>query len=95
MTSIVKEAKHQNINRGVSSAHFRVFFRKSPEVITPSDAWYGNFTSTFGCSDKVQWLSAAEAFSTGMLVSCFCGYFLSDTKCDLKPSKIQRYLGML
>ena len=30
-----------------------------------------------------------------MLVSYFCGYFLSDTMCDLKPSRIQRYLGIL
>ena len=29
-----------------------------------------------------------------MLVSYFCGYFLSDTKCALKPSRIQRYLGV-
>ena len=54
------------------------------------DAWYGNYTSTFGCSDKVQWLSAAELLHTGMLVSYFCGYFR-----DLKPSRIQRYLGIL
>ena len=26
---------------------------------------------------------------------CFCGYFLSDTKSDLKPSRLQRYLDIL
>ena len=30
-----------------------------------------------------------------MLVSFFCDYFLSDTKCDLKPLRIQRYLSIL
>ena len=60
-----------------------------------SRVWYANFCSTFGRYDKVQWLSAAEALHIGMLVSYFCGNFLSDTKCDLNPSRIQRYLGVL
>ena len=30
-----------------------------------------------------------------MPVSYFCGCFLSDTKCDLKPSRMQRYLSFL
>ena len=30
-----------------------------------------------------------------MLVSRFCGQFLSPKKCDLRPTQIQRYLGML
>ena len=68
--------------------------RGIPVLAYIDDAWYGNFASTFRCSDKVQWLSAAEALHTGVLVSYFCGY-LWDTKCDLKPSRIQRYLGIL
>ena len=68
--------------------------RGIPVLAYVDHAWYGNF-STFGRSDKVQWLSAAEALHVGMLVSYFCDYFLSDTKCDLKPSRIQRYLGIL
>ena len=30
-----------------------------------------------------------------MLVSWMCGYFLSPKKCNLRPTKVQRYLGML
>jgi len=30
---------------------------------------YGNLSSTFGCSDKAQWLSTAEPLHVGMLVS--------------------------
>ncbi|CAN0440841.1 unnamed protein product, partial [Pylaiella littoralis] len=40
-------------------------------------------------------MAAAEALRLGMLISFFCRHFLSDTKCDLKPSRIQRYLGIL
>ena len=69
--------------------------RGIPVLAYIDDACYGNFTSTFGCSDKVQWLSAAEVLHTDTLVSYFCGYFLSDTKCDLKPSRIQWYPGIL
>ena len=54
-----------------------------------------NISTAFGRSDETQRLSAAEAILVGMLISCFCGYFLSDTKRDLKPSRIQRYLGIL
>ena len=57
-------------------------------------AWYANVSSTFGHSDETQWLSAAEAIHVGMLVSYLCGYFPSDTKFDLTPSRIQRYLGI-
>ena len=33
----------------------------------------------------------------GFIVFCsrFCGYFLSDTKCDPNPSRLQRYLDIL
>lgn len=31
----------------------------------------------------------------GMLVLYFCSFLLSDTKGDLKPSRIRRYLGIL
>lgn len=43
----------------------------------------------------MQWVFAVEAIHVGMLVLYFCGYLLSDTKCDLKASKMQRYLGIL
>lgn len=66
-----------------------------PVLAHIDDAWHGNYCSTFGCSDKVQRLSAVEALHVGMLVSFLCGYFLSNTKCDFKPSYVQRYLGIL
>lgn len=33
-----------------------------PVLAYIDDAWYANFVATFGESDRVQWLSAAEAF---------------------------------
>lgn len=69
--------------------------RGIPVLAKIDDAWYSKFSSTFGGSDETQWLAAAEAIHLGMLVSYFCGYFLSDTKCDLKPSRIQKYLGII
>ena len=51
--------------------------------------------STFGRSDKVQWLSAVKTLHVGMLILYFCRYFLSDAKCGLTPSRIQRYRGVL
>ena len=72
------------------------------------DAWYEKLSSTFRCPAKVPWLSAAKPFTWGCLsrigsifcsILCyfvlFCGYFLSDTKLDLKPSRLQRHLGIL
>ena len=43
--------------------------RGIPVLVYIDDAWYGNFVSTFGRTDKEQWLSAAEALHVGMLVS--------------------------
>ena len=59
------------------------------------DAWYANFAATFGASRRVQWLAAAEALHLGVIVSFLCGYFLSDTKCELNPSQVQKYLGII
>ena len=53
-----------------------------------------NISSTFGLSDKMQWLSVAKALHVGVWASYFCGYFRLDTNGDLKPSRIQRYLGI-
>ena len=59
------------------------------------DAWYANFAATFGASRKMQWLAAAEVLHLGVIVSFLCGYFLSDTKCELNPSQVQKYLGII
>ena len=69
--------------------------RGIPVLAYIDDAWYANFAATFGKSRRVQWLSAAEALHTGILVSYKCGYFLSIKKCDLYPSQQQRYLGII
>ena len=58
------------------------------------DSFLTNYVSTHGGPPRVQWLAAAEATSVAMLVSYFCGYLLSITKCDLKPSTLQKYLGI-
>ena len=68
--------------------------RGIPVLAYIDDAWYANFVATFGQSSREQWLSACEALHLGILVSFKCGYFLSDTKCDLNPSQVQRYLGI-
>lgn len=69
--------------------------RGVPVLAYIDDAWYANPTSTFGCSGEVQRFAAAEVIHLGMIVSFLCGYILSDTKCDLKPSRVQKYLGIL
>lgn len=48
-----------------------------------------------GASAREQWLAAGEATHVAMLVSLFCGQFLSDKKCDLRPKHLQRFLGMM
>ena len=45
--------------------------RGIPDLAYIDVAWYGNLSFTFGCSEKVQWLSAAEPLHVGMLVSYF------------------------
>ena len=47
-----------------------------PVLVYTDDAWYGNYSPR---SNKIQWLSAAEALHVGSLGLYFCGYFLSDT----------------
>lgn len=66
-----------------------------PTLADLDDSWLGNFPSTHGQPEREQWLAAAEAIHVAMLVSFSCGYFLSVKKCDLRPTRIQRYLGML
>ena len=55
------------------------------------DSWLANFRSTYEQTDRQQWLTAAQAIHTAMLVSFMCGYFLSANKCDLCPTSVQRY----
>ena len=69
--------------------------RGVPTLAYIDDAWYANFVETFGASTRVQWLAAAEALFLGMIVSFRCGYFLSDTKCEINPSQVQKYLGII
>lgn len=66
-----------------------------PVLAYIDDAWYANPVATFGAPDHIQWRAAANALHLGILVSFLCGYFLSDTKCDLNPSQQQRYLGII
>ena len=66
-----------------------------PALAYIDDSWLANVQSTHGQPERAQWLAAAEAIHVAMLVSWMCGYFLSEKKCDLRPTKVQRYLGML
>lgn len=43
----------------------------------------------------MQWLAACEATHLAVLVAYSCGVFLSPKKCDLRPTRVQKYLGML
>lgn len=42
----------------------------------------------------MQWLAAAEATFVAMLVAFLCDAFLSIKKCDFKPTRLQKYLGI-
>ena len=66
-----------------------------PALAHIDHAWLANVRSTHGQPARQQWLAAAEAIHVAMLVSWMCGYFLSPKKCDLRPTKVQRYLGIL
>ena len=66
-----------------------------PALAYIDDSWLANLQSTHGQPARSQWLAAAEAIHAAMLVSWMCGHFLSPKKCDLRPTKVQRYLGML
>lgn len=59
------------------------------------DSFLCNYLATHGSEPRAQWLAAAHATSVAMLVSFYCGAFLSLKKCDIKPHKLQKYLGML
>lgn len=59
------------------------------------DSFLANFTATHGLGDREQWLAACEATHIAMLVAHFCGFFLSAKKCDWRPTRVQKYLGMI
>ncbi|CAM9718774.1 unnamed protein product [Laminaria digitata] len=58
-------------------------------------SWFSNFPASRGQAAREQWLAAGEATHVAMLVSFLCGQFLSAKKCDLRPTRLQEYLGML
>ena len=60
-------------NSKANTAYLRA--RGIPILAYVDDAWYWNFPPTFGCSDKVQWLSTMEAFHVGIPVSYFKASF--------------------
>ena len=66
-----------------------------PVLAYIDDAFYATLAALFGRSAKTQWLAAAAGIHLGMLVSFMAGYFLSDEKADLRPSRVQRYLGII
>ena len=68
--------------------------REIPALAYLDDSFLTNYIATHGKLPKEQWLAAADATHVAMLVSYFCGYFLSLKKCDLRPTTLQKYLGM-
>lgn len=65
-----------------------------PALAYLDDSLLCNYRLTHGKAPRVQWLAAAEATFVAMLVSFFCGAFLSIKKCDFKPTHLQKYLGI-
>lgn len=65
-----------------------------PALAYLDDSLLCNYRATHGKAPRVQWLAAAEATFVAMLVSFFCGAFLSIKKCDFKPTHLQKYLGI-
>lgn len=65
-----------------------------PALVYLDDSLLCNFRVTHGKAPRVQWLAAAEATFVAMLVAFFCGAFLSIKKCDFKPTRLQKYLGI-
>ena len=51
--------------------------------------------ATHGGGDRAQWLAICQATHIAILVSFLCGFFLSAKKCDWRPTRIQKYLGIL
>ena len=66
-----------------------------PTLAYLDDSWLGNSNSAYGRPEREQCLAAAEAIHVAMLMSFSCGYFPSVQKCDGRPKRIQRYIGML
>lgn len=66
-----------------------------PALAYLDDSFLTIFAATHGGGTREQWLAACEATHIAMLVSFLCGCFLSARKCDLRPQRIQKYLGML
>lgn len=68
--------------------------RGVPALAYIDDSWLANFRNSFGAPDRIQWLGAAAAIHLAMTVSFNSGYFTSPAKCDIRPSRVQKYLGI-
>lgn len=66
-----------------------------PALAYLDDSFLTNLECTQGQPAREQWLAACEATHISVLVSYFCGNFLSPKKCDWRPTTVQKYLGML
>ena len=66
-----------------------------PALAYLDDSWLSNHVATQGLPARDQWLAAGEATHVAMLVSFMSGCFLSVKKCDLRPTRLQQYLGIL
>ena len=58
-------------------------------------SWLSNFPAYHGQTAREQWVAAAKTINVAMLVSFLCGQLLSAKKCELRPTRLQQYLGML
>lgn len=66
-----------------------------PALAYLDDSFLCNYAATYGGGDRAQWLAACQATHIAILVSFLCGFFLSAKKCDWRPTRIQKYLGIL
>lgn len=66
-----------------------------PALAYLDDSFLCNFRLTHGRPPQEQWLAACHATYLAMLVAYFSGSFLSVHKCDMRPVKLLKYLGIL
>ena len=66
-----------------------------PALAYLDDSWLSNHVATQGLPARHQWLAAGEATHVAMFVSFISGCFLSVKKGDVRPTRLEQYLGIL
>lgn len=66
---------------------------RHPVLVSSDDSWLADFQGTSRENDRQRRLAAAEVFHTDKLIQV--RVLLSATKSGLRPTRVQRYLGLL